>query len=72
VAWSASIVGADSDVAHERARLAEADRHRLVWRAASAALERAHLSPTPTWPRSGLPPPPTTPSRLEMSKSELW
>jgi hypothetical protein len=28
---------------------------------------------TPTWPRSGLPPPPTTPSWPEMSQeSELW
>ena len=43
---SASIVGADSDVAHELARLAEADRHRLGYAAASAALERAcDLSP---------------------------
>ena len=38
---SASIIGADADVAHELAELAEADRDRLGYAAASAALERA-------------------------------
>ncbi|HET7378784.1 MAG TPA: LuxR C-terminal-related transcriptional regulator, partial [Gaiellales bacterium] len=43
---SASIVGTDAAVAQELARLAEADRDRLGYAAASAALERAcELSP---------------------------